>query len=179
MSKWVCEKCGDRRCTMDVQGIEVEFDVCLVDGWKGDWVKVKETSETPESARCSLPTWCEVGEWVWFTGNCVASPKYLKIDEIKEEDEYVVSKDGKCYWISQLKPARLRPYNVEELQNLVGIVVRTKDGDVSVVGDYNNDSKEVYICDAWYNSKELAESEWLQNGLPCGALEHLVNGDWM
>lgn len=171
MSKWVCEKCEDRLCAADMPDGLKELDFCPMYGWRAKWELLKETSATPESAGCSLPTWCEVGEWVWFTGNCVASPRYLKIDKIKMEDEYVVSEDGKCYWIDQLESARLRPYNVEELQNLVGTVVRTKDGDASMVTDYSRSLQRVFIYDTWYDSKELAESRWLMDGCPCGVLE--------
>lgn len=170
MSKWVCEKCGDgKRCTVDTD-LRYPF-CCPVDGWRAKWELVEETSVTKESATSSLPEWCVEGEWVWFTGNCVASPKYLKIHEIKSEDEYVVAENGKCYWIDQLEPARLRPYDVAALQDLVGTVVRTQDGDASMVTDYSRSLQRVFIYDTWYNSKELAESNWRLDGSPCGVLE--------
>ena len=75
--------------------------------------------------------------------------------------------------------AHIRPYNSEEMQLLVGTVIKyNKNGDRELVLSFHAEDNSVET-----NSGIVMEFTLLMdytiNGHPCGVFEHLENGEWV
>jgi hypothetical protein len=79
----------------------------------------------------------------------------------------------------QYSEARKRPFNAEEMKELVGKIAKTEDGDVTLITDYDWFIEKIYICGERLNSEELMNSTWRIDNNPCYKLEHLENGEWV
>ena len=132
----------------------------------------------------TLPDWCKVGaivlkheymEIVEITDNGVKC-KYLEATEDGTAGKTsVISTD---YLITGY-PARLRPYNADEMKALVGKSLKHSTG-VYLVTAFEYKWDQVNIESVWRDSSELAEL-WTQlDDKPCGVLEHLNDeGEWV
>ena len=137
-----------------------------------NWHEVKDETVTD----CNqLPDWCKVGEWVCYYGD--GKYEYFQITKIELNRLY--GKDGYFSLMCNVKPARKRPFNADEMKALVGKVFTTIDGDVSIATDFDNTIKELCIYGEFFKNKELADSAWRIDGKPCYKLEHLENGEWV
>lgn len=143
--------------------------------------------ERPEKK--TLPDWCKQGEWVCCWDE-VHGEEYSKIIAIKTEgmSSPVIHFDnggkatyGSLSW-DDLKPARLRPYNAEEMKALMGKVLEQKNGDAFMVTAYTpqleKDVCAVDIDNMWVTPDDVLKNYTI-NGKPCGVLEHLENGEWV
>ena len=94
-------------------------------------LSLHDNSETlqPDIQEKQLPEWCKVGEWVW----CIDSEKYAKIKSIDNNGTLYFNDDK--YHNVYARPARLRPYNADEMRGLVGKMIATKE-DCAIVTGY-------------------------------------------
>jgi hypothetical protein len=125
-----------------------------------------------------LPDWCKVGEWVYST-------IYKEYTQITDSDEFEISlKDGAyCSvgvdaFIEDYLPARLRPYNAEEMKALVGKVIENKNF-AHFITTFDKELQEVVSGSDGYSAKDLVEFGYTIDGPPCGKLEHLEDGEWV
>ena len=122
-----------------------------------------------------LPDWCKVGEWCYCKDDD-GNDKYFKIARC--DNHFIYGDDGWDIAIACAKPARLRPYNAEEMHGLVGKVLKHSTGEYLVTA-FEIRWNQVKIESAWREANELAEL-WKQlDDSPCGRLEHLENGEWV
>ena len=134
-----------------------------------------------------LPEWCRVGEWVCYNNIAEESKYYFKV--IEADENYIAgdTPDGKGFYIYSIKhlhPARLRPYNAEELWSLVGKIIKSDDDEVSLITDYSPHSSEynvaaIYFIGGWSTADEIMKENYTIDGKPCGVLEHYENGEWV
>jgi hypothetical protein len=77
------------------------------------------------------------------------------------------------------KQARLRPYNEDEMQRLVGKVLHGNDFDFSALILYaESTSNTIETLHYSYTAEELNQ-DYTIDGHPAGVLEHLKNGEWV
>lgn len=184
MKKYQCNACEINICTAEYQGGQNVpfkctgiFDVYHKPHWKE--IEPKVANLQPKVA--TLPDWCKVGEWAYST----VYKEYVKITGI---DEFEVEFDSGAYYAvlhkvfrEDYKPARLRPYNAEEMKALVGKVLTSNsrstpfsflvvyaEGDGSFIESYRFN----------YTAEEL-KGYFTIDGKPCGVLEHLEDGEWV
>lgn len=134
--------------------------------------------------KSELPDWCKQGEWIY-----TSSEQYLKIEGISIDLQKIELSNG-AIWnkqdiIDEAVPARLRPYNADEMKALLGKVVTEKEFDyyAYLVTAYTAklDGKNlvaVGIDDAWVQSDDVLKLYTI-DGKPCGILEHLEYGEWV
>lgn len=133
-----------------------------------------------------LPAWCKEGEWFWHPED-MAGGRYLKITEIrgggvyaKEKEDY--DPDYLCFDLMRKysKQARLRPYNAEEMESMVGLTVKGVNSSEIITGFKKNKWGNFVVKGAcgWYDAKHLLEN-FTAYGSPCGVLEHLEDGEWV
>lgn len=137
--------------------------------------------------KSSLPDWCKVGEWVYYPEE-MGHGVYLKISEIKtgfvhakEKDDYDPWRMSYKHICEHAKPARLRPYNAEEMKPLVGRVLNgsSQSNPFSFLVVYaEGDGSFVESHRFRYTAKEL-KGYFTIKGKPCGVLEHLEEGEWV
>lgn len=148
----------------------ISFDAS---GWQHSLIERQEKK--------TLPDWCKVGEWIY-----TSSEQYLKINGISIDLRKIELSNGATWSkqdiIDEAVPARLRPYNAEEMKALVGKVITRKDGDVFLVTSYTPQLEEdlcaVDIDNMWVTPDDVLKDYTIDNA-PCGVLEHLENGEWV
>ena len=177
MSKWKCEKCGTTvPCVLDYgEASKTNPALCVIGKYlTPNWQEVKE--ETEKKKETALPDWCKVGEWVWT----ITYDAYFMVDEVNEL--FIVGED--CYGdnysvtLEKARPARLRPYNAEEMKKLVGKVLQYNT-DSYLVTAFENRLNQVKIESVWRDADELMKVWICLDGKPCGVMEHLENGEWI
>lgn len=122
-----------------------------------------------------LPDWCKVGEWVYLS-----NAKYYKIEKV---DSYgiilaggIVIKTDDIH--AEAVSARLRPYNADEMKELVGKVVCTNEDKTFLVLVHSGNT--VLFGECWHAPEDLTLDIYkFPDGSPCGCLEHLENGEWV
>lgn len=143
----------------------------------------KETEEAKKQD-IELPEWCKVGEWAYFDN------QYTQIEKI--DTEICVSpvidfsngarKAYEPFCLDNVKQARMRPFNADEMKALVGKVIEHKK-DLHLVTNYLNDTadNEPVVCVGtnWRDAKGLIEHNYTIEGNPCGVLEHLEDREWV
>lgn len=124
-----------------------------------------------------LPDWCKVGEYVFdsqYGYGIVAnsSATYCNVKFCDFSAEYHPD------LFSELKQARLRPYNADEMKALVGKVICTNDDKTFLVLVYSYNT--VLFGDILHTAEDLILDRYkFQDGKPCGKFEHLENGEWV
>ena len=180
MTKYICECLdGARKCTHETHGFSAPTLCCVRSNSSCNWRRVEDQKAEPAAPK--LPEWCKIGAWVWFSGakDIGYEPAYLKITAIGYNGwENVIDADGEGITnmrLSIVKPARLRPWNDDELKSKVGKVFEMEHGDLTLCLGYQRDRGALYFAGkgpSAYSAKTLAESNWKLNGSPCGILEH-------
>lgn len=129
----------------------------------------------PEGTK--LPEWVEVGGYVYDARN-----GYGKIVSGSIKSCYIEFDSGAGDFVPEafadLKQARLRPYNAEEMKALVGQVLKHDTGNYLVTA-FENRWNQVKIESVWREEDELVKLWTKLDGQPCGVLEHLENGEWV
>ena len=144
----------------------------LIDGFfdRSDW----QNSLIERSAQ--LPDWVEVGGYVYDPRN-----GYGKIVSGSVKSCYIEFDGGAGDFVpeafAELKQARLRPYNAEELRGLVGKVLQYG-RHTSLVTMYNGNVDDVFVGDGDWFSASVLLKECTLDGNPAGVLEHLEDGEW-
>ena len=80
---------------------------------------------------------------------------------------------------AELKQARLRPYNAEEMKALVGKPITMLDGAVCLCTVYSKRDDSVILDDIHWDAQELLRSGYTIANKPCGVFEHLEEGEWV
>lgn len=127
----------------------------------------------------TMPDWCKVGERVWST-SCKA---YFKVNNINNLNVEGGDWCGNCYscLLDNLRQARLRPYNEEEMKALVGKIVEREGGRYLVTAC----PPSIGVCMGigvngdYYSAKRLLEEDFCIDNSPCGVLEHFESGEWV
>jgi hypothetical protein len=132
-----------------------------------------------------LPDWCKVGEWVWINGrpDRLYYNGYGKITQVEPYIDVLMGTDDNApntsISLDSLSPARLRPYNAEEIKSLVGKVLSGNTFKFCALVLYTDGkSNRIETLHSDYCAEELAQSYNI-DGEPCGVLEHLENGKWV
>jgi hypothetical protein len=182
MKKYQCNACGIRICTAEYQNESREpfkctgiFDMYYKPQWKEIvelpklTKKVFDSPDYPER----LPDWCKVGAWVF---NAKVN-KYIKVPQVDIE-KYSVHV---CVRISagEILQARLRPYNAEEMKALVGKVIKNDKGSLIFVTGFRADDSCIFSGIEKFTADEIMRDLLHMDNKPCGALEHLENGEWV
>lgn len=162
----------------------VQYDHIWISG--GNYVNVGNGFDTSDWENSVLekvhvlPEWCKVGEWAYST-------VYKEYTQISDVDEFEVTlKDGAyCSvgleaFFEDYRPARLRPYNAEEMESMVGLTVRWGNNSEIITGFKKNKWGNFVVKGAcgWYDAKHLLEN-FTAYGSPCGVFEHLEDGEWV
>lgn len=136
------------------------------------WWKHSLVKRYPE-----LPDWCTCGEWVY---TCNAD--YRKVESII--DGIVHLSGGLNIPVgdihNELVCARLRPFNSDEMKEMVGKIIDINQHKL-IVHRFDVSKKTLQIgnyIDVRANDL-LEREEWHINGKPCGVFEHLENGEWV
>lgn len=132
----------------------------------------------PTKGRSRLPDWCKVGEWVW----AIAFNAYFKVDKVDDLFIYGTDFPGSEYSvaINNVRQARLRPFNTEEMRGMVGKVINNPCSSRLVTAYNESDCIKILTSIGWYTADDLMTSDYTIDGKPCGVLEHLnENGEWM
>lgn len=126
-----------------------------------------------------LPEWVEVGGWVYDPKN-----GYGKITRGTVKSCYIEFDGGAGDFspeeFAELKQARLRPYNSDEMKALVGKVIERGPSMHIVTGFENVLDNEcmVHVNGYLYSANDLLRLFTIDNAT-CGVLEHLENGEWV
>lgn len=139
--------------------------------WQNSLIKrpVKETK---------LPEWVEIGGYVYDARN-----GYGKIVSGSVKSCYIEFDGGAGDFVpeafAELKQARLRPYNADEMRALIGkVIVEKKSGDIGLVTGYCNRKESVYAGRNDFVAALLL-SDYTIDGKPCGKLVHKEGNDWV
>ena len=129
-----------------------------------------------------LPDWCKFGVVGWHK-----RAGYFEVcadDELAQRISIKQIDDKSRGWLSyetlctEVKQARLRPYNAEEMRSLVGKVIENHNY-THFINAFDIDLQEVVSGSDGYTAKELVEFGYTIDGAPCGVLEHFENGEWV
>lgn len=127
-----------------------------------------------------FPEWCKVGEWVYSPCGCDPNKgTYFQVTQI--DDVCIIGENNACH-VDNAVRARLRPYNAEEMNALIGKVLTSNsrstpfsflvvyaEGDGSFIESYRHK----------YTAEELKD-HFTIDGRLCGVLEHLnENLEWV
>jgi hypothetical protein len=127
-----------------------------------------------------LPEWCKVGKWVYLCNGTYS--RIVSINDCHVNLENGISV-GKNSIHEEMVSARLRPYNAEEMRELVGKVIEDNHNAHLVIGLIKPDPAENVSCfvragQSWITSDKLLQ-KFTIDGKPCGVLEHLEDGEWV
>ena len=185
MKRFECKNCGHFTCR--VFGTEVlcnkSFE-CKETIFKTKWYEIAEEEEKTEIKAeeiLNLPSWCKVGEVVYFT----KLSKYCEVVDIDIEKGVKIQTNLSNGWVDfyDLLEARLRPFNEKEMRGVVGKVIEDNHNAHLVIGLIKPDPAENVSCfvragQSWITPDKLLQNYTLDSK-PCGVYEHLENGEWV
>lgn len=129
-----------------------------------------------------MPDWCKVGEWVYHDSDGY----YYKIKSIDKVNDEIQITDGKSeypYTVNEIgtlfSPARLRPYNADEMRGLVGKVIEQRENASVVVFYSSKNGGVIFVNSLVYTATDILNNGYTIDGSPCGVFEHLENGEWV
>jgi hypothetical protein len=168
MKKYKCSGCS-KPCFIQVED-EADCPIwcAYAKGEITDWCEVEEVVTDCNQ----LPDWCKVGEWYYDK----VIKQYLQIDSFDMAHKARWGQDLKNGVIVQ---ARKRPFNAEEMRELVGKVIQDNIGNRSLINNYTNVDNQVTVFCAYCNADKLMKAGYTIDGKPCYKLEHLENGEWV
>lgn len=174
MKKYRCQ-CRDAKCEFNTDDIFGPV-YCPKSKNKGSyWKEVKETEVKEEEIAEELPSWCKVGEVVYYNDS------YYTIVEMNGQYEVKITDGVEDEWVktSNVQEARLRPFNESEMRELVGKMVECK-SKVHIICSFIQETDAFYVRGgvSWYSPEALLRDYTLE-GKPCGVYEHKKNGEWV
>ena len=142
--------------------------------FKTKWYEIAEEEEKAEVKAEELPSWCKVGEVVYYNDS------YYTIVEMNGQYEVKITDGVEDEWVktSNVQEARLRPFNKSEMLKLLGKVVENKETKNVFLIHSVTDSK-IGIGQVFIKKEVLLKSHTFIDGSPCGVYEHLENGEWV
>jgi hypothetical protein len=172
MKKFKCLGCNSKSCYVE-QEDDILTPCCCVHGWNGDtdWQEVKEVKA---EEILNLPSWCKVGEVVYHK----ESNQFFLIATIDEEAKVIELEDNGWFHISEFAEARLRPFNENELRELVGKAIVGKLSKLICL-IVNCGQSYISVYGYTYSNEELLDMFTFTDGTPCGVYEHKENGEWV
>ena len=169
-----CGVCGTPGCKVEVSSFYDAPHGCLY-GNKGrtaDWREVEDEpiAKVPTWGAWTkeLPDWCKIGALAYGDG------RYGKITGINRTDGKIdIGETGHFIPVEDCAEARIRPYNSDEMRELVGKVIETK-RDSGLITGYRGVENKVFVgLNNRYTAEELlAMNATFSDGSPCGVLEH-------
>ena len=133
--------------------------------------------DQPVTECSQLPDWVEVGGYVYDARN-----GYGKIVSGSVKSCYIEFDGGAGDFVpeafAELKQARLRPYNDEEMKALVGKVIEF-DAFAQLVLMYDGKDNAILAGDGDWISESTLLKDYTIDNKPAGVLEHLENGEWV
>lgn len=130
-----------------------------------------------ERPAAKLPDWCKVGEWVYYRGY----RKIIKVNALRLVLESAHCGDLTVYPEEigkEVKQARLRPYNAEEIPDLPFEVTKKNSNFRTTVVSCRGNKVWLAVSTIAFSTEELMQ-DFTTKGEPCGVLEHLENGEWV
>lgn len=125
--------------------------------------------------RPDCPEWCKVGEWIYDKEiNSYSQVSEKDVTKYIQEVRKLISKGA-------VVPARLRPFNTEEMKALVGRTVAPDYGAVFLVTKFvaTGEGGKVCVDGIYYDADRLLD-EFTIDGKSAGVLEHLNGkGEWV
>ena len=178
MKRFECKNCEHFRCVVFCTEVlsNKSFE-CKEKIFKTKWYEIAEEEEKEEIKTdeiLNLPSWCKVGEVVYYNDS------YYTIVEMNGQYEVKITDGVEDEWVktSNVQEARLRPFNEKEMRELVGekVVGKLSERICLVV---SCGKLHVSVYGYTYSNEELLDSFTFTNGQPCGVYEHLENGEWV
>lgn len=166
MTKWQCTRC-------DV------YDPCFYESGKTctepipDWEPIRSENW----GKPQIPDWIKVVAWVYDKEEC-SYGVVLSINMPRIVVEYADTDIVNT--VNEIVPARVRPYNKDEMKRLVRKVI-TFEENRDLVISYDAKSGKVFIGDVWLSGENLLNNGYATClGEPLGTLEHLnEGGEWV
>ena len=131
-----------------------------------------------------LPDWVKEGAVGYDNG----MKDYFKVTNVREkwiDIEELDDGTAAMYSYADMQncsEARKRPFNAEELKELVGKMIKNGPGTHLVIGCDNvfENAWVVYVKDAMFSGSDLMKYEYTIDGKPCHKYEHLNDkGEWV
>lgn len=148
-------------------------------------LSLQDNDENLQENDVTLPDWCKPGAWVWSSDYGFFLITSITDGAIK----------GECpgygeifmdYHFEKIKEAYIRPFDNEEMKNLVGkILVNKETKDINLVTDYINevdeDDPSYHYCTVYVGGENMVAGDLLEDftidGYPCGQLERKEDCD--
>ena len=157
-----------------------------IQGIPGKWDASDWRNSLIERPAKALPDWCKVDATCWHKRCGYFKVTYID-DVFKRVDIQQVEDKSKGYFsfntmCNEVRQARLRPYNADEMRALVGKVIATKE-DIALVVGYRGCQNKVIVGmhenHGYFSAEKLLDYNATIDGKPCGKFEHLENGEWV
>lgn len=187
MTTYKCNACAFCECIIndslnDPYGINKLSCPLQLDNY--EWKLVEDNTGKvgyPIENKKELPDWVENGAYGYHE-----EYGYIRLSVIgdTESEAHIVDTnesinvDNEGFFNGRIVEAQYHPFTDDELKSMVGKIVTTADGAISLVTDYENGG--VYIYGGWFDSDHLAESRWEFEGKSCQVLKHRNSkGEWV
>lgn len=166
-----------RVCEADGEWVVDKYITGLIRIISGDFTPYDWQNSLIERP-ATLPDWVEIGGYVYDARN-----GYGKIVSGSVKSCYIEFDGGAGDFVpeafAELKQARLRPYNADEMKALVGKPITLLDGAVCLCTVYSKRDKSVILDSIHWDAEELLISGYTIDNKPCGKFEHLEDGEWV
>lgn len=139
-----------------------------------------------ENKKEALPDWAKVGEWGYDTAReeyfeiVAVTPFNVEVAYLDDEFTMVI---GIPIFNADCVQARKRPFNAEEMKELIGKLYESSLRKFIITG-YDKEKNAIKVNELWFTAEELMNGKNACNppmvdGKPCYVLEHLENGEWV
>lgn len=139
---------------------------------------VRRWLDSPVKPDDSYPDWAKPGNWVYNK----ELDEYAQIHVMTESEVSFMNGTygavSKIYFLDAYTEATYRPYNHDELMNLVGEKLELTDA-ICLVTAANKDLDYIVVDSIHYNANELLESNYTYKGNKCGVLVHRDGDEWV
>lgn len=170
------------RCVIECSTGIAPLRCCLTGDSSCNWRRVENQEvETPVP---NVSEWCKIGAWVYVTPDN-REPYYGKVYAVDCSGVMIAVENAiatRTFFINRIRPARLRPWNDDELKSKVGKVFEMENGDLTLCLGFSQDRGTLFFAGKGpcpYSAEYLAETNWKLDGSPCGVLEHYEQGEWV
>ena len=139
---------------------------------------VRKWLDSPVKTEAAYPDWAKPGNWVYNK----ELNEYVQIGSMTgSEVSFMNGTYGavsKETFLQDSVEATYRPYNHDELMNLVGEKLELPDA-ICLVTAANKDLSYIIVDNVAYTANELLESKYKYKGNKCGVLVHKDGDEWV
>ena len=142
---------------------------------------VRKWLDSPVKTGVEYPAWARPGAWV-YNKELKELKDYAQIHTLTDTEVSflngyygAVSKEA---FLQDYVEATYRPYNHDELMNLVGEKLELPDA-ICIVTAANKDLDYIVVDHVAHNANELLESKYKYKGNKCGVLVHKDGDEWV